>query len=195
MGGHSAISLKTLGVLTGTAGGMAHATEKAMRKIIGSEPDPHEMSENHNQSLVPRGVPDKQMPTRHHAGTQRSGSPHGWNVFLGVLCLGMIGMGFLLLETGDRVFFVSCGAASCVVGIAASGLRAYFGGHRGVMCSLLFALPVLLVGVVARIGLAPGGGLALDMWCAFGVLMFVASYAGGLAGEVYGKKRLPKKTT
>ena len=152
------------------------------------------MSEIQNQSSVPHGAPDKQLPASDHARTLRFGSIMGWHAFLGFVCLAMLGLGFLLLETGDWSFFLSCGAASCAVGFAASGLRAYYSGRGGMMRSLDFALPVLLVGVAARIGLSPSVGGPLDMWCAFGVLMFVASYAGGLVGAVYGKKRHPKTT-
>lgn len=125
--------------------------------------------------------------------TRRFGSILGWHAFLGVACFALLGFGFLLLETGDWFFFLSCGAASCAIGIATSGLSAYFSGRGGVMRSLLIALPVLLVGVVARIGLSPSVGLPLNVWCAFGVLMFVASYVGGLAGAAVGKKRSQRR--
>jgi hypothetical protein len=152
------------------------------------------MNENQNQSSVPHEAPDKQIPTSDHARTPRFDSTLGWHAFLGVVCLTMLGLGFLLLETGDWIFFLSCGAASCAIGIATSGLSAYFNGRGGVMRSLLFALPVFLVGVVARIGLSPSVGLPLTVWCAFGLLMFAASYVGGLVGAVYGKKRHPRAT-
>ena len=135
-----------------------------------------------------------QIPVSDHAMTLRFGSILGWHAFLGFVCLALLGLGFLLLETGDSIFFWSCGAASCAIGIATSGLSAYHSGRGGVMRSLDFALPVLLVGVAARIGLSPSAGGPLDVWCAFGVLMFVASYAGGLAGAAYGRKRHPKTT-
>jgi hypothetical protein len=152
------------------------------------------MNENQNPSSVPHRAPDKQIPTSDHARTPRFNSIMGWHAFLGFVCLALIGLGFLLLETGDWTFFLSCGAASCAIGIATSGLSAYHSGRAGVMRSLDFALPVLLVGVAAKIGLSPRVGGPLDVWCAFGVLMFVASYAGGLIGVVYGKKRHPKTT-
>jgi len=152
------------------------------------------MNENQNPSSVPHGAPDQQIPTSDHARTPRFDSILGLHSFLGVVCLALLGLGFLLLETGDWTFFLSCGAASCAVGFAASGLRAYFSGRGSVMRSLGFALPVLLIGVAARIGLSPSVGGPLDVWCAFGVLMFVASYLGGLIGSVYGKKRHPKTT-
>jgi energy-converting hydrogenase Eha subunit E len=174
---------------------MAPAGTKAMTKILPfSEPRSNAVSETQKQLSVSLGAPTEQIPTSDRAMTRRFGSILGWHAFLGVVCLALLGLGFLLLETGDWIFFLSCGAASCAIGIATSGLSAYFSGRGGVMRSLLFALPVLLVGVVARIGLSPSVGLPLNVWCAFGVLMFVASYAGGLVGAVYGKKRHPKTT-
>jgi hypothetical protein len=152
------------------------------------------MNENQNPSSAPHGAPDKQIPTSDHARTRRFGSILGWHFFLGVVCLALLGLGFLLLETGDSIFFWSCGAASCAIGIATSGLSAYHSGRGGVMRSLDFALPVLLVGIAARIGLSPSVGGPLDGWCAVGLLMFVASYVGGFAGAFYRKKRLPKTT-
>jgi hypothetical protein len=151
------------------------------------------MNENQNQSSVPHRAPDKQIPTRDHARTARFDSILGLHSFLGVVCLALLGLGFLLLETWWHWLpFLSIGAASCAGGAAASGLSAYYSGRSGVMRSLLFALPVLLVGVVARLGLSPSVGRPLNVWCAFGVLIFVASYAGGLLGAVYGKKRHSK---
>ena len=153
------------------------------------------MNENQNPSSVPHGAPDKQFPTSDHARTPRFDSVLGLHSFLGVVvCLPLLGLGFLLLETGSWLPFLSMGAASCAGGAAASGLTAYYSGRGGVMRSLLFALPVLLVGVAARIGLSPSVGLPLNVWCAFGVLMFVASCAGGLAGAVYGQRRHAKTT-
>jgi hypothetical protein len=152
------------------------------------------MNENQNPSSVPHGAPDKQIPTSDHARTPRFDSTMGVHSFLGIVCLALLGLGFLLLETGDWIFFLSFGATSCAVGFATSGRCAYYSGHGSVMRSLLFALPVLLVGVAAKIGLSPSVGGPTDVWCAFGVLMFVASYAGGLIGAVYGKKRHPKTT-
>ena len=179
-----------------TARGMAHAITKAMTKILPfTKPRSTAMREIQNQFSVSHGAPDKQIPSSDHARTPRFDSILGLHSFLGVVCLALVGLGFLLLETGDWIFFLSFGATSCAVGVATSGRCAYYSGRGSVMRSLLFALPVLLVGVAARIGLSPGVGLPLDVWCAFGVLMFVASYVGGLAGAVYGKKRHPKTTT
>lgn len=157
-----------------------------------SEPHSNAVSETQSPFSVSSGVSKKEISD--HARTPRFGSILGWHSFLGFVCLALIGLGFLLLETGDSIFFLSCGAASCAIGIATSGLSAYRSGRGGVMRSLDFALPVLLVGVAARIGLSPSVGGPLDVWCAFGVLMFVASYAGGLVGAVYGKKRHQKTT-
>jgi hypothetical protein len=149
------------------------------------------MNETQNQSSIAHGAPDEQFPTSDHARTPRFDSILGLHSFLGLVCLALLGLGFLLLETGDWIFFLTFGTTSCAVGIATSGLSAYFSGRGGVMRSLLFALPVLLVGVAARIGLSPSVGLPLDVWCAFGVLMFVASYAGGFAGAFCRRKRHP----
>jgi hypothetical protein len=159
-----------------------------------SEPRSHAMSEIQRQSSVHHGAPDKQIPTSDRARTPRFDRILGLHSFLGVVCLALLGLGFLLLETGDWIFFLSFGATSCAVGVATSGLSAYHSGRGSVTRSLLFAFPVLLVGVAARVGLSPSVGLPLNMWCVFGVLMFVASYGGGLVGAVYGKKRHPKTT-
>ncbi|HOY60110.1 MAG TPA: hypothetical protein PK640_18480 [Verrucomicrobiota bacterium] len=137
------------------------------------------VSEPQNQSSVPCGAPDKQTPTGDHAKTPRFDSSLGLHAFLGFVPLALLGLGFLILETGDWIFFLSLGATSCAVGVATSGRCAYHSGRGRAMRSVLFALPVLLVGVAARIGLSPSDALPVDVWCAFGVLMFVASYAGG----------------
>jgi hypothetical protein len=174
---------------------MALARTKAMRKILPfTEPHSNAMSEAQDQLFLPQGAPDEQIPAGDHARTPRFDSIMGLHSFLGIVCLALLGLGFLLLETGDWIFFLSFGATSCAVGFATSGRCAYYSGNGSVMRSLLFALPVLLVGVAARIGLSPSVGGPTDVWCAFGVLMFVASYAGGLIGAVYRKKRHPKTT-
>ena len=161
-----------------------------MTKILPfTEPHSTAVSEAQNPSSAPRGAPDKQTPTGDQAKTPRFDSSLGLHAFRGFVCLALLGLGFLLLETGDWIFFLSFGATSCAVGVATSGRCAYHSGRGRVMRSLLFALPVLLVGVAARVGLSPSNPLPLDLWCAFGVLMFIASYAGGLTGAVYAKKR------
>jgi len=173
--------------------GIAHAKTKTMTKnLSASGPNSNAMSETQNQVSVSRGVSNKQMSN--HARTPRFDSLLGLHSFLGIVCLALLGLGFLLLETLDWLPFLSIGVASCAGGAATSGLSAYNSKRGGVMRSLLFALPVLLVGLVARIGLAPSIGLPLNVWCAFGVLMFVASYVGGVVGAVYGQKRHPKTT-
>lgn len=133
-------------------------------------------------------------PTSSHPVARLFGSILGLHSFLGFVCLALLGLGFLLLEIRDWTPFLSTGAASCAIGFATSSLNAYRRGRGGVMPSLLFALPVLLVGAAARIGLAPSDGLPLEVWCVFGLLMFVASYMGGFAGGFCGKKRRPKTT-
>ena len=172
---------------------MVCANTKAMTKVLPfTELHSNAVGEPQNQSSVPRGAPDKQTPTSDYARTPRFDSSLGLHAFLGFVCLALLGLGFLLLETGDWIFFLSFGATSCAVGVATSGRCAYQSGRGRVMRSLLFALPVLLVGVAARIGLSPSNTQPLDLWCAFGVFMFVASYAGGLIGALYGKKRHPE---
>lgn len=162
------------------------------------------MNENQNPSSVPHGTPDKQIPTSDHAMMLRLGIILVLHLILGIACFALLGFGFLLLETGDWFFFWSFGAASCAVGVAASGLSAYFSALDDVMdpllyiLALLFALPVLLVGTLGMIDLitapSPRVRLPLIVFFAFGVAMFVASSAGGLVGAVCGKKRHPKKT-
>lgn len=174
--------------------GMAYAITKAMTKVLPfMEPHSTAVREAQNQSSVPGGAPDKRTPTGDHARTPGFDRSLGLHAFVGFACLALLGLGFLLLETGDWIFFLSFGATSCAVGVAASGRCAYHSGSGRVMRSVLFALPVLVVGVAARIGLSPSKTLPLDVWCAFGVLMFIASYAGGLTGAFYGKKRHPKR--
>lgn len=174
---------------------MVCAKTEAMTKVLPfTEPHSNAAGEPQNQSSVPRGAPDKQTPTSDHARTPRFDSSLGLHAFLGFVCLALFGLGFLLLETGDWIFLLSFGATSCAIGAATSGRCAYQSGRSRVMRSLLFALPVLLVGVAARVGLSPSDALPLDVWCAFSVFMFVASYAGGLTGVVYGKKRHSKTT-
>lgn len=164
-----------------------------MTKVLAfTEPHSNAVSEPQNQSSVPHGAPDDRTPTSAHAGAPRFDSILGWHAFLGFVCLVLFGPGFLLLETGDWVFFLSSGATSCAIGVAMSVRCAYYSGRGSAMRSFLFALPVLLVGVVAWIGLSPSDALPLQVWCAFGVLMFAASYAGGLIGALYGKKRHPE---
>lgn len=156
-----------------------------------TEPHSNAVSEAQNQSSIPRGAPDRQTPTSDRAMSPRFDSSLGWHAFLGFVCLALLGLGFLLLETGDWIFFWSFGATSCAVGLATSGRCAYHRGQGRVMRSVLYSLPVLLAGAAARLGLSPSNALPLDVWCAFGVLMFIASYAGELIGAVYGRKRHP----
>ncbi len=101
---------------------MAYARTKAMTKILPfTEPPSNAVSGPQNQSSIPRGAPDKQTPTSAHARTPRFDSSLGLHAFLGFVCLALLGLGFLLLETGDWIFFLSLGATSCAVGVAPSG--------------------------------------------------------------------------
>jgi putative Mn2+ efflux pump MntP len=152
------------------------------------------MNKTQNEFFVFCGASKEQTPTSSHPVARLFGSTLGLHSFLGFVCLALLGLGFLLFEIRDWTPFLSAGAASCTVGFAASSLSAYHRGRGGVMPSLLFALPVLLVGVVARLGLSPSDGLPLDVWCLFGLLMFIASYIGGFAGGACGKKRHVRRT-
>jgi hypothetical protein len=103
-------------------------------------------------------------------------------LILGFACLAMLGFTFLLLESGHWRPFLSVGAGCCAIGLAASGLSAYYNLGAGPGCSLAFASPVLLVGAAVSIPLLPRVGLPSMAWFAFGVLMFVASWTGGRIG-------------
>ncbi len=93
-----------------------------MTKVLPvTEPHSTDASEAQNQPSVPRGAPDKQTPTGDHAMTPRFDNSLGLHAFLGFVCLALLGLGFLLLETGDWIFFLSLGATSCAVGVATSG--------------------------------------------------------------------------
>ena len=119
--------------------------------------------------------------------------PGGFNFMahfiLGFACLAMLGFTFLLLESGDWLPFLSVGAGCCAIGVAASGLSAYFNFGASAGCSLVFASPVLLVGAAVSFPVLPRVGLPIMAWFAFAVLMFVASWTGGLIGAVYRTKR------
>jgi hypothetical protein len=159
-----------------------------MKSLRFSQPHSNAMNETPDQFSVSRRAPQSKFLLV----TLRLGIILVLHIILGVACLVMLGFTFLLIEAGDWLLFLSAGAASCAVGVAASGLSAYFSARGGVVRSLLFALPVLLAGVAVLVGPFPRVGLPVIVWCAFGVSMFVASYMGGLAGAVYGKKRRPK---
>jgi hypothetical protein len=112
--------------------------------------------------------------------------PNEWISFLhlvlGLVSLALLGFTFLLIETGDWLPFLTIGAASCGIGAAASGLSAYYRQLSGIGGSILFALPVLLVGVAFTNFTFPRIGLPVTVWCILGILMFIASWIGGRLG-------------